>query len=595
VQAAGSFARIYTNEYNVFQWGDEYGNWYRQHIDDLRDAGGAVSGVGFQYYADPRLTGSNTHSAARMQKALMGLSVQGLPLSLTEFGLSGSLTADQANTLGPVVMDDSMRMMFGTPLATSFLIWGWWDLVGNPRPPAGLLDNTPGTGNNDVLTPMGVRWQQLMSEWDTNVSAFVDSNGAIGFTGFYGDYTLGGQAFALNLKKGTTPYTVNLVAPPTWSIWKSTTSGAWGGASNWQSGGVANAAGQTAYFGPAAAARAVTVDANRTVGMLAFDSANSYTLIPGGGTITMRGFDNATGHRAAIYVVAGSHAISAPLVFADDTAITVALAGSTLTISNLQPMSANVAKAGAGTLVLSNIQAGGLAVSAGVVRILAGGGSGTASRLSTLSIASGARLDLTNNKLITDTPAGHFTAGAYTGIQGEVQRAYNFGAWDQPGMTTSMPQAGPNAGILSGTTTIGVATAGQVLFIEPSQTGTFMGQTVMGASTIAMYTYAGDLNFDGLVDGADYGVIDNYVQFPGTDGYVNGDFNYDGVIDGADYGVIDNTIQLQGDPFPGVMFGSRANGASLSIVTSVPEPASLGVIGVAAANLLGRRRGRVRG
>ena len=73
-----------------------------------------------------------------------------------------------------------------------------------------------------------------------------------------------------------------------------------------------------------------------------------------------------------------------------------------------------------------------------------------------------------------------------------------------------------------------------------------MGQTVTGATTIAMYTYAGDLNFDGLVDGADYGVIDNSVQFPGTDGYVNGDFNYDGVIDGADYGVIDNWSQFPG-------------------------------------------------
>jgi len=65
---------------------------------------------------------------------------------------------------------------------------------------------------------------------------------------------------------------------------------------------------------------------------------------------------------------------------------------------------------------------------------------------------------------------------------------------------------------------------------------------------LVKYTYAGDLNLDGLIDGADYGIIDNYVQFPGTSGYWNGDFNYDGVIDGADYGVIDNSIQLQGEP-----------------------------------------------
>jgi len=31
-------------------------------------------------------------------------------------------------------------------------------------------------------------------------------------------------------------------------------------------------------------------------------------------------------------------------------------------------------------------------------------------------------------------------------------------------------------------------------------------------------------------------------------GYFNGDFNYDGHIDGGDYGIIDNNIQAQGAP-----------------------------------------------
>ena len=51
---------------------------------------------------------------------------------------------------------------------------------------------------------------------------------------------------------------------------------------------------------------------------------------------------------------------------------------------------------------------------------------------------------------------------------------------------------------------------------------------------------------NGYIDAADYGSIDNWVQFPGTDGYANGDFNFDGVIDAADCGIIDNTIQLGG-------------------------------------------------
>jgi hypothetical protein len=105
-----------------------------------------------------------------------------------------------------------------------------------------------------------------------------------------------------------------------------------------------------------------------------------------------------------------------------------------------------------------------------------------------------------------------------------------------------------------------------ILFLSQTETGIFAGQTVTGASTIAMYTYAGDLNFDGLVDAADYGVIDNWVQFPGTDGYAKGDINYDGVIDAGDYGIIDNTFQLQGSPIP---IHSTPIG-----ITAVPEPTS---------------------
>jgi hypothetical protein len=137
---------------------------------------------------------------------------------------------------------------------------------------------------------------------------------------------------------------------------------------------------------------------------------------------------------------------------------------------------------------------------------------------------------------------------------------------------------------LSGTTTIGVATGEQILFLGPTDTGVFAGHTVTGASVLAMYTYAGDLNFDGLVDAADYGVIDNFVQFPGSDGYANGDFNYDGVIDAGDYGIIDNTIQLQGPPIP---TGGPAVG--IGTTTAVPEPAIAAWLALAPAALLPRR------
>ena len=133
-------------------------------------------------------------------------------------------------------------------------------------------------------------------------------------------------------------------------------------------------------------------------------------------------------------------------------------------------------------------------------------------------------------------------------------------------------------------TTLGVARAAEILFIAPTETATWRGETISGSDVLAMYTYAGDVNFDGLVDASDYGSIDNYYQFPGTDSYANGDFNYDGLIDAGDYGLIDNSFQLQGPPI-----GSNS-GVALGSVSAVPEPTTLGLALLAALPLLSRRR-----
>jgi arabinogalactan endo-1,4-beta-galactosidase len=388
-----------------------------------------------------------------------------------------------------------------------------------------------------------------------------------------GTFIWQGGAIALFDTNGNALPAVNALAghwPPRWN---SIGSGIYAAAANW-SGGIPNAAGASANFlGVATAGANVQVNTPVMLGNLTFNNPGSYQ-ITGPAAITL----DALSGSATIDVLAGDHVIAASLKLADATTVTVTAAANTLTVSNLQPSNVPLTKAGAGRLLVNNIRVRNLAVNAGTLQVASTGGSGDGtSKVPTLSVAPGARLDLTDNKLITDTPAGTFTDGAYTGVQAEVARAYNFGAWDMPGLMTSMPDAGP----LVGTTTIGVASAEQILFIAPGETGTFAGQTVTGASTIAMYTYAGDLNFDGLVDAADYGVIDNWIQFPGTAGYANGDFNFDGVIDASDYGIIDNTIQLQGAPFP--------TGENLSVVIAVPEPTLVG-LALLAGSLLHRRR-----
>jgi hypothetical protein len=215
-------------------------------------------------------------------------------------------------------------------------------------------------------------------------------------------------------------------------------------------------------------------------------------------------------------------------------------------------------------------------------------------------------LDLTDNVLVvTGAGAGIFDGAGYTGLTRRIADAYNFSSWDGPGVKTTMPDAGADRGIA----TVAIATPEEIFGAD----GMISGQFVSATSVILAYTYAGDLNLDGLVDGADYGTIDNYVQFAGSFGYARGDINYDGIIDGADYGIIDNTIQLQGAPIPllGVWMGaapgslstteSAAPAAAAAAMTStaagtlagvvaVPEPSACGFALLGAAAMLGRRR-----
>jgi hypothetical protein len=158
----------------------------------------------------------------------------------------------------------------------------------------------------------------------------------------------------------------------------------------------------------------------------------------------------------------------------------------------------------------------------------------------TRGLAVAGKLNLTDNDLVLDyDPAD---PNPFADVQSRIANACNFGAWDGDGIMTSMPDA------TTGLTTLGVADPAALFGLGPTDTAEFSGVTVDGTSVLIKYTYAGDANLDGVVDGGDYGILDNYVQVAGASGYFNGDFNFDGVIDGGDYGILDNNIQAQGAP-----------------------------------------------
>ena len=216
---------LFTNEYNVFQdsvAGDPYANWYRTNVEAIREAGGAVGGIGAQYYPSNAFgAANNQHSAARMFGVMQNLSVAGLPIELTEFGVKagGSGTTAEVQQRAADILKSSLRLVFGTPEATGFTMWGFWAGSVWSGAPDGVLYNTDWSPR-----PAGVMWEDLMTldadgdatdDWTTNLTLLTKADGTIDFTGFYGDYlvTINGQTYPLSLIKGVTEYA--LIPEPT--------------------------------------------------------------------------------------------------------------------------------------------------------------------------------------------------------------------------------------------------------------------------------------------------------------------------------------------------------------------------------------------
>jgi hypothetical protein len=369
------------------------------------------------------------------------------------------------------------------------------------------------------------------------------------------------------------------------SAWISTVSGDWNNSSNW-SANVPNAVdGEADFFGAASASHTIYTDTAITVGTLNFNTPNSYD-ITGYGSMTLQ----TTTANAQVIVQQGIQKINLPLTLASNTSFNVS-SGATLKISD--PMTINAGESltttgtgsiiyestvtllgGASMNIASSTYAHSLSLAATATATLAttSPGAKTVLELDSAPNSSGGTLNVNNNDMIVHS------SSSLSSVTSQLTSGFAGGAWTGVGIDSAL--AASDSSHLHALGVMPIAAA-----------GTFDGKSVAQGDVVVKYTYYGDANLDGKVDGTDYSRIDSGYMTQAK-GWLNGDFNYDGVVDGSDYTLIDNAFNQQSSQISSELAVSTSEIAGGLSTSAVPEPTTLGLAGLAAVGVLAKRRRR---
>ena len=256
--------------------------------------------------------------------------------------------------------------------------------------------------------------------------------------------------------------------------------------------------------------------------------------------------------------------------------IQIESASATLTIGVNSATTANLIKTGPGTLITAPFSASNLIINDGTLGL---SHSAYLLKVSTLTVGAFTTLDLGSD-------AADISTGSLASLNLLVQQGYNGGRWNGSGITSSTAAADTRH-----LTAIGVIQNNQGGTAIYNSSHQFLSTTPGASDILLAYTYYGDTNLDGKVDGSDYSRIDAAYLADKTNpaamtGWFNGDFNYDGVVNGSDYTLIDNAYNRQGAVLTGELASTTAQVGS----SAVPEPTSMIMVALSTAALLGRRR-----
>jgi autotransporter-associated beta strand protein len=329
---------------------------------------------------------------------------------------------------------------------------------------------------------------------------------------------------------------------------------------------------------------------------IADDSTATALTKSGAGKLILTSTNTYTG---ATYVNAGVLQISSGSIAS--TTINV-LNGATLAVTPLSaiPPTASLTTSGTVNFKGNSATSGGplpltlasLSIAnGGLVTIADPGSTNHANRTvlvtSNLAVAGGTdswngTLDLAGNDLIAH-------GGSLANFTNLIKSGLNAGGtlWNGTGITSST--AASNTRHL---TALGIILnsngSGGAIYGSGTTLGLFDSISPATNDLLIKYTYYGDANLDGKVDASDYSRIDSGYLTHLT-GWYNGDFNYDGVINGSDYTLIDNAFNTQGAALTAQVADATPTD-QISSVSAVPEPATVGLLSVAAMTTLRRRR-----
>ena len=220
--------------------------------------------------------------------------------------------------------------------------------------------------------------------------------------------------------------------------------------------------------------------------------------------------------------IIGDPGTDAPIIVANGSAAQLSIDPSSVKSVNIGGLTLS---GGAGITLTSTTQSD--------ILIVAAGGN--------ISIDSSSKLDLGRGYADFQATSASQGNATLTTVNGFITSGYANGAWTGTGITSS--SAATNVSHL---TALGLMLNNSVYGAAGAGLGTFDGFAPAANDVLVRYTYYGDANLNGKVDGSDYSVVDSAFSNNGPATWAAGNFNYDSSLDGSDYTLLDNAFNSQG-------------------------------------------------